>query len=168
MPYRKGNSLRPINSRKNVKDEQGGLVAGTQVETVLIDTVDNPVLANTDNVDTGASVNAIFLNVQIQSSTEAALPNCYMFVAKNPGSNITMPQANVIGASDNKRFVIHQEMAMGSKSTGSRVPITLFKGVIRIPRGMRVFRPDDKLSVHLLSPGVNQDYCVQCIYKWYK
>ncbi len=166
--YRRALALRPIISRKNIVDEQGGLVAGTQVETVLADTVDSAVLANTNEVETGSTINGIFLNVQVQSSSEAALPNVYMFVAKNPGNNITMPQGNATGASDNKRFIIHTEMAMASKSTGSRVPITLFKGVIALPRGIRKFRPDDRLAVHLLSPGVNQDYCVQCIYKWFK
>ncbi len=161
-------SLRPINRIKHVVDIQGGLVIGTQTSTdKIINTKDAPVLANVSEVQTGATINGIFLNVQVAATSTAALSNVYMIVYKNPGNNIVAPTANAVGADDNKRFVIHQEMIMNERnSTG--IPRTLFKGVIVIPKGMRRCAPNDTWYVSLLAPGTTQDYCIECIYKEFR
>ncbi len=90
-----------------------------------------------------------------------------MLIFKNPGGNTVAPAANVVGASDNKRFVIHQEMVMLQKVTNSN-PRTLFNGVINIPRGYRRNAPDDRLELHVLTPGVAADLCIQCHYKEFR
>ncbi len=164
---RSRNSLRPVNRIKHVVDQQQGAVAGTQVATSLIDTVDQPVLAQVDEVQTGSTVNAIYLKVEVNATSSAALSNAYMFVFKNPGSNFTAPTANVVGSSDLKKYVIHQEMLMMQQVTNSN-PRTLFNGVIVIPRGYRRNGPDDNLSVLMFSPGVNLNLCVQCHYKEFR
>ncbi len=159
--------LRPINSVKHVIDNQGGLIAGTQVFVNIIEGTDAYALADVDGVPTGARVNSLFLNVQVAATGTAALANVYMMVYKNPGTNIvTVPDANVIGASDFKKMVFHQEMIMTEKNT-TAIPRTLFKGVLKLPRHMRRIGADDQIIVALLSPGVTYDYCVQCIYKHY-
>ncbi len=167
MVFSRRSSIRPVNSRKNVKDQQGGLAIGTQTTVALADAVDAPTLASPVSVATGSVINGFFLNVQVRATTEAALPNAYMAVAKNTGNNLTFPDANAVGVDDNKRFVIHQEMAMLSGSTEPSIPITLFKGVIKVPKHMRRMGPDDQWQCLLFSPGVTADFCVQCIYKWY-
>ncbi len=78
-----------------------------------------------------------------------------------------MPNANAIGASDNKRFVIHQEMVMMERKVNGN-PRTLFNGVIVIPRGYRRFGPDDALTLAIFSPGVDIDACFQCHYKEFR
>ncbi len=167
MVFSRRSSIRPVNSRKNVRDQQGGLAIGVQTIVALADAVDAPTLAAPASVQTGCVINGFFLNVQVRATTEAALPNAYMAIAKNVGNNLTFPDANAVGVNDNKRFVIHQEMAMLSGSTEPSIPITLFKGVIRIPKGMRRMGPDDQWQCLLFSPGVTTDFCVQCIYKWF-
>ncbi len=148
-------------------DIQGGLVATTQSADKIINTKDNPALGNKDEVNTGATINGIFLNVQVAATGTAALANVYMIVYKNPGNNITAPTANSVGSSDDKRYVIHQEMIMTEKNT-TAIPRTLFKGVIVIPKGFRRCGPNDTWYVALLAPGVNFDYCFQCIYKEFR
>ncbi len=160
-------ALRPINRIKHVIDFQGGIVAGTQQLTDITDTVDAPVLANRAEVQTGSTVNGIYLKVEAYASTAGALSNIYMYVAKNPGNNLTLPNANSVGSSDNKRFVIHQEMVMMQKVVNGN-PRILFNGVIAIPRGYRRMAPDDKLILATLAPGVNADLCVQCHYKEFR
>ncbi len=158
---------RPINSIKHVIDLQGGLVAGTQVLSEVIEGVNAYTLASPNDVPTGASVNAIFLNVQVAATGTAALANVYMMVFKNPGSNIgAIPNANVIGVSDFKKQIFHQEMIMTEKNT-TAIPRTLFKGVLKIPKHMRRIGADDTITVALFAPGVNFDFCLQCIYKHY-
>jgi len=148
-------------------DVQGGLVLAVQQTITLVETVDAPVLANVDEVETGSTVNAFYLNVQVAASSTAALANMYMAVVKNRGNNEIFPNINVLGLSDTKRNVIHEEMIMTEKNT-TAIPRTLFKGVIMIPRGMRRNAPDDEFQLLLFSPGVNVDFCVQCIYKEYR
>ncbi len=148
-------------------DVQQAAVAGTQVNTTIIQAVDTPTLAARTNVETGSTVNAIFLTVEVVATSSAALPNAYLIVVKNPGGNIVMPAANAVGSNDNKRFVIHQEMVMLQEQTSSN-PRTLFKGVIVLPKGYRRFAPNDELEIGILAPGVSLNICFQCHFKEFR
>ncbi len=168
--YRRSMALRPIHRIKHVVDRSGTVVAGTQLNEVpLIDTVDAPTLASTNEVETGAKVNGIYLKVEVASNeTDAgAIPNVYMMITKNPGNNITIPIASNVGSNDNKRFVIHQEMVMLNNLAGGN-PRIMFNGVIVIPKGYRRFGPDDALTFSILSPQVNIAFCLQCHYKEFR
>lgn len=128
---------------------------------------DSPLQSVSNDVLTGCTINGIYLKVEAVATNSAAIPNHYMMVTKNPGSNLTMPNPNAVGVSDNKRFVIHQEMVMFQKQDNGN-PRTLFVGVVAIPRGYRRFGPDDRLTVNIFSPGVNTNNCVQCHYKEFR
>ncbi len=169
MPFRRfrGRSLRPINRIKHVVDQQGGVAAAAQSNTSLIIATDTPTLAATNQVETGSTVNGIYLKVEVNATSSAALSNVYLAVSKNVGGNLGNPTANAIGADDNKRFVIHQEMVMMQQVTNSN-PRTLFNGVIVIPRGMRRFAPNDQLNIHIQSPGTSINFCYQCHYKEFR
>ncbi len=136
----------------------------------MAQTVDAPVLANVAEVGTASTINSIFLNVQVAASGSGALANVYMYVWKNPGSNIAaaqVPNGNVVGTSDLKKLVFHQEMIMTEKNT-TAISRTLFKGVLKLPRHMRRMGYNDELRIELFSPGVTFDFCIQCIYKEYR
>ncbi len=168
MVFRRRNlSLRPVHRIKHVVDQQSGTTAGTQLDASLITSVDAPVLTNTDQVETGSTVNGIYLKVEINATSSAALANCYLSIFKNPGGNLTIPAANTVGTNDNKKYVIHQEMVMLQQQTNSN-PRTLFNGVIAIPRGYRRFAINDTLVISILAPGVNLNICFQCHYKEFR
>ncbi len=170
MVFRRGNrglALRPVHRIKHVIDVQGGMVAGTQVTNDLIKTVDAPVLANVTEVETGSKVNGIYLKVEAYATSTAALANLYLAIIKNPGDSLTGFTINAIGANDNKRFVIHQEMVMMEKNTTGN-PRTVFNGVIVIPKGYRRMGPNDTLEIKLLTPGVSADFCFQAHYKEFR
>ncbi len=170
MSFRRQLRLRPVNSVKHVIDVQGGLVALTQDIVTLIESVDNPVVANNTDVATASNVRSFFLNVQVAASGSGALANVYMYVAKNPGKRITVtdfPKANAVGVSNLKKLIFHQEMIMTEKNT-TAISRTLFRGVIKIPKHMQRFGQDDEIDIYLFSPGVNFDYCFQCIYKEFR
>ncbi len=164
---RQNMSLRPVNRIKHVVDQQAGAVLGTAIDLILIETSDTPDIANTNEVETGSTVNGIYLKVEVYATTAGALANAYMYVFKNPGNNLAFPDPNVVGSDDNKKFVIHQEMVMLQKVVNSN-PRTLFNGVIAIPRGYRRNGPSDRLTVRVFSPGVNLDVCIQCHYKEFR
>ncbi len=164
---RLNSALRPVHRIKHVVDSQFGATLGTPAVTKVIDAVDAPVLGTTRQVETGCTVNGIYLGVEVYATTAGALANAYLMVFKNPGGNLTLPEPNVVGGDDNKKYVIHQEMVMLEKQVAGN-PRTLFKGVIAIPRGYRRFGINDLLQVSIFSPGVNLDVCLQCIYKEFR
>ncbi len=163
-------SLRPIHRIKHVIDAQNGVILNVPSSTTLVDAVDAPVLANSDEVETGSKVNGIYLKVEAYATTAGALANIYMIVYKNSGGNLQaagIPLANAVGINDNKKVVIHQEMVMLEQSVNGN-PRTLFVGVIAIPKGMRRFGINDLLVLQTFAPGVNTSVCVQCIYKEFR
>lgn len=163
----RNNALRPVNRIKHVFDEQGGIVAGVQQNINVVITNDAPVITNTNEVQTGCTINGIFLIVEVNATSSGALPNVYFILFKNPGNDLGVITANAVGLEVNKRFVIHQEMVMLQQQTNSN-PRTLFKGVVAIPRGYRRFGPNDRLNLQILAPGVNINYCVQAHYKEFR
>ncbi len=165
--FRTRNYLRPVNRIKHVFDKQGALGVATQVNELLITTSDTPTLAGTNVVETGSTVNAIYLKVEANATSSAALSNFYMIIQKNPGGNIANVVPNAVGADDNKRFIIHQEMIMFQQVTNSN-PRTVFNGVIVLPKAYRRFAPNDLLTINLLTPGVSANYCIQCHYKEFR
>ncbi len=163
-------NLRPVNSIKHVVDFSGAIAAATQTEIVVCDAVQDAVLTTPSQTTIGARVSAIYLDVEVNSTERiegTPITNAYLMVFKNPGSNLTPPSASSVGTSDNKRWVIHQEMVMLQNADGGN-PRTLFKGVIRIPRAMQRQGNDDQLVVVFVSPIFDCAVCVQCIYKEYK
>ncbi len=165
MGFRRGN-LSPIKSIKHIIDVQGAVTAGVQDAITIAQAKDNPVLANRDEVEKGCRINSIFLNVEVRGTSTTTLANAYMFLFKNPAGNIpAVPLGNAIGIADEKRQVFHQEMKMMS-DVGDSIPVTLFKGVLKIPKVFHTMRANDLISLFVFSPSGMQ-YCVQCIYKEY-
>ncbi len=171
MPYRRGNRLRPINTLKHTIDSQISIPAGTSTDVRLVNAVENAVSSTADQCDVGSHVRTIFVNVQVINSTNAvgAINNCYCYFYGDPGGNITpaqFPPVNEVGTSNLRKMIFHQEMTMLSDENDS-IPITLFKGVLRIPRKMSRLGVDDKIQVKIGTPvgGPEVEACVQCIYK---
>ncbi len=159
----------PINRIKHVVDSSGTLTAGTPIVQSLAKSDDAPVLANTTECLTGSVVNGIYLHLEaVPNETDAgAIPNVYMMVMKNPGANLTFPSPNAVGADDNKRYVIHQEMIMLNNLAGGN-PRSVFNGVIVIPKGYRRMGPGDALQISVFSTAVNIAFCYQAHYKEFR
>ncbi len=164
--YRRAMALRPISRIKHVVDNNATITAGTPVITVVAQAHDNPTTSSPNLVKVASTINGIFLNVEVASNeTDAgAIPNCYLMVMKNPGGNLTFPNPNAVGADDNKKYVIHQEMLMLNNIAGGN-PRTLFKGVIAIPKGYRRMGVNDLIQVSVYSTALNFTFCLQAIYK---
>ncbi len=161
-------SMRPINRVKHVIDYQTAVPVNVQIEQILALVVNNPALANVTECDVGSTINSIFFTTECVASetSTTATPNLYLMVVKNPGGNLVFPNGNAVGANDNKRFVIHQEMIMLNPTDGGN-PRNIFKGVVKIPKGYRRMAPNDKISVILFIPstGVAVNACTQAHYK---
>ncbi len=167
--YRRSMAIRPVHRIKHVVDNSGTLTAGTPAVASLVVTKDAPVLATTTECETGSKVNGIYLHLEaVANETDAgAIPNVYMLIFKNNGGNDTAPVPNVVGAADNKRYVIHQEMIMLNNLAGGN-PRSVFNGVIVIPKGYRRNGPNDILQISIFSTAVNIAFCWQAHYKEFR
>ncbi len=169
---RRGGLGNQINSLKHVIDNQQSIPAGTFVDVALVSTVDNPdTQSNASLCKTSSRVLNLFLNVQVVNGVDATglINNAYMYVYVNPGGSLqggSIPAVNQVGTSEIRKMVIHQEMAMLSDANDS-IPITLFKGVIKIPKKARRLGVSDLITVRIGTPvgGAEINACVQCIYK---
>ncbi len=180
MVFRRGfNRLRPIDSVKHIKESSGVLAAGVNaIHNDIIDGVDTYTLADANGVPTGAKVHSFYLSVYIISEGgEVAneVPLMDWYIIKNPGNawgttfdSDNLPTPGATGVHKNKRWIIHTEKGLtgGGDASLSGVPM-IFKGVIRIPRGMQRIGEDDKF---LLCTRANfaSKICSQAIYKHYK
>ncbi len=174
-------SLRPVNSLKHIIETNGAVVAAVVSVTDLIATVNNPdPLVSPSQVNIGSKVGSVYIRVEVVGTTGAGgVDNIYMAVAKNPGSNMTFPALDLLGVDDLRKYVIHQEMIMlspqseaGAGGGSNRFPRTMFKGVVRIPRGYQRNGVKDKLILLLQhrSGEVTQvtEFCIEAIYKEYQ
>ncbi len=169
--YRSRMALRPINRIKHVVDSSQTLAANVQLGITLALATDTPTLAATTSVETGSKINGFYIRVEAASNEAidlGAIPNFYLNVGKNTGGNLAMPAPNNTGPSDNKRFVIHQEMTMlENKGQGSNAR-TIFNGVVVIPKGMRRMAPNDLWEVRVLCPALDSAICLQAHYKEFR
>ncbi len=164
-------ALRPVHRIKHVVDAEGTVDDTPNVVVDLINTVDAPVLTAVANCETGSKVNGIYLKLEALHASGTGRPNFYMVIMKNPGANLsTALSPKAVGGNDNKKFVIHQEMIMGSGDAGNGLPRVVFNGVIKIPRGYIRNGPSDKLQMILVTgnAGVVFDWCMQCHYKEFR
>ncbi len=162
-------SLHPVNRIKHVIDAEGNVTGTTNSVIDIIATVDAPERASVTECQTGSKVNGIYLHVEALHASGAGTPNLYMAILKNPGVLIPTASFDItqVGLSANKKYVIHQEMIMGSGDAGNGLPRVLFNGVIKIPRGYIRNGPADKLQVLLRvgTSAVNFNFCLQAHYK---
>ncbi len=165
-------ALRPVHRIKHVVDAEGTVDDTPTVAVDLIATVDAPVLSGVNQVETGSKVNGVYLKLEALHASGTGRPNLYMAILKNPGNvlNSTGFNPKAIGSLATKKYIIHQEMIMGSGDAGNGLPRVVFNGVIKIPRGYIRNGPGDKL-VLLLRTGtvdVTFDWCMQCHYKEFR
>ncbi len=170
MPRYRRQFLRPVNSWKHVVDTSFSMAANTQIDTQVCDAVATPSLTITRQTTVGAKVSSIYLRVEaaVDIRIAGAIPNFYLIVFKNPGTNLTVPSAASVGTSDVKKYVIHQEMVMLDNSSDAPTPRTIFNGPLKIPRGYQRQGNDDSLQIGVFCPSLSSKVCIQCIYKEYR
>ncbi len=170
--------LRPINSRKNIVDQAQILAAVTNtVVDNIITGVDQADLAVNDEVTTGSKVNGFYMSCYfISEGGEVAneVPLIDWYIIKDPGGTFGttfdathLPTPGATGIHVNKRFIIHTERGLsgGGDASLSGVPM-VFKGVLRIPRGMQRIAVGDRLRF-VARTNFATKVCSQFIYKWY-
>ncbi len=180
MVFRRGRmGLRPINSIKHIVEVSTLTAAVTnQVLTSFIDGVDAYSLADSNGVPTGAKVFSTYLSLFVFSEggeVAAEIPLVDWYIIHNPGNawsstfdTNNLPTPGNTGTHKNKRHIIHTEkgLAGGGNASLAGVPM-VFKGVIRIPKGMQRIGEDDRFTLCIRTNFISK-VCFQFIYKHYK
>ncbi len=170
--------LRPIKSTKHIVEISGIAAAGTNaVALTLVRGEDNPVLANTNEVQPGNKVSSIFLSsFYIAEGGEIAneVPLVDWYIIHNPGNAFTTvfdagnnPTPGSTGVHLHKRHIFHTEkgLAGGGDVSLAGLPM-IFKGVIKIPRGRQRVGQNDRIMINHRTNFATK-FCIQAIYKDY-
>ncbi len=168
--------LRPVNRLKHVVDTNGTISAGGKSINDVITASPDPSNVVSNQVNDTSIVRSIFLRVEVVGTVAAGgVDNIYMYVYKNPANDLALPDADSVGVSDKRKFVIHQEMIMLTPldvTNGVAFPRTLFKGVIRIPQPYQRNGIQDRLQVvlqHRTGEATQTTrFCLQCIYQEFR
>ncbi len=169
--FRTRMALRPVQRIKHVIDLSGTLNKATAINNLIVRASDTPTIASKPDVITGSKVYGFYLKLIVASNDPidiGVIPNVYMGIFKNPGGNLTAPAINDVGSSDNKKYMIHQEMVMIENKGQGGNPHTLFDGVIKIPKNYSRFGPTDTLLCIVLSPQMDIAFCLQAHYKEFR
>ncbi len=162
------NYLHPVQRIKHVRDVQTAVPVNTALPNNFAVANDSPSLSNVNECLTGSVIRSFFVSIECVASetSTTATSNIYVIFFKNPGGNLTIPNGNVVGASDNKKYIFHQEMVMINPVDGG-VPRNIFKGVLKVPKHMQRMAPNDILGFQLFIPstGVAVNACSQVHYK---
>ncbi len=105
----------------------------------------------------------------------AEVPLVDWYVIKDNGSTMQtagfvvtgLPTPGTTGLHENKRFILHHEkgLAGGGDVSLTGLPM-IFKGVIKIPKGMQTFRSGDRILI-IARANFASKFCLQAIYKWF-
>ncbi len=176
MGFRRGMGLRPIQSTKHIVEISGiSAAVSDAVALTIVKGVDNPVLANTSEVQPGHKVSSIFISAfYLAEGGEIAneVPLVDWYVINNPGNTFaatftatTNPTPGATGSHINKRFIFHTEkgLAGGGDVSLAGLPM-IFKGVLKIPRGRQRVGQNDRITINHRTNFATK-FCIQAIYK---
>ncbi len=146
----------------------------TSVVTVipLIDAVTSPAFTLPADVATTSVIKAIYLRVEVLATgLFTTVPRVYMAIQKNPGNNIATVNPFLVGISDNRKWILHQEMTMVAEGENA-IPRTMFQGVVKLPPKIQRFGADDRLQINFSHDSGETtavtNVCIQCIYKEFR
>ncbi len=173
MPgYRRGNSLRPVNSQKH-ENTWSFLIqnaSATQIIDVIKGTERGTIATATpEEVQIGASISSVYFEFNLNGVDNSGTAQVFHWlVMKNPANKFS---ANPLTYnSDAKRHILKRGMEMLPEiplgSGGTVQTKRIF--VIRIPRGLRRFGDNDRLQFIYRSTSASSiNFCGITIFKEY-
>ncbi len=161
-------SLNVINSIKNVHVFAGGTSGTTQAEN-LAKAVNTPASTVSTDVSQGCVIKAIYLILDGYGlGGSGTLNNMYIYMFKNPGANLTVPQPISQGTSNEKKFIFKTWQFMVMRNQEGNTPFH-WEGWIRIPRRYQRMGTDDLITlVYANTTALTGHISFTAIYKWYR
>ncbi len=140
---------------------------GTKVDITLIDsvrTVDKDVVFE---VEEGALVKAIYIEMWVLGDTANATQ--ITVLCKQPGglAAFTVGQMAALGIADNKKNILFVSQGLASND-GIAAPINIMRGWYKIPKSKQRFGLGDTLKLQIFAQGAaGIDFCGFATYKEY-
>ncbi len=158
-----------INSEKNIVNNITAGTAGTQATLNVALSVSSADNTSVTEVTRRSKIFKIWVELWASASATTAEGVSTVFDAylvKNVGSNLTLPGAQVVGSSNEKRFVFKQWKGLvASRKEG--FPAYSWRGWIKVPKVYQRMATDDVIQIAFLFTGTNGLLCTNIIYKWY-
>ncbi len=156
-----------INSIKNVLDNSASV--GTGTATMLIaKAVNSPLSTVATDTSNGCVIKALWLSFDVCGlAGSGTLHRTALYLAKNPGDNLTLPGPFAVGSSNEKKFVFRQWQFMTMRNQEGNSP-NHWEGWIKIPKRYQRMGTDDTLGLTFSCSVSAGHLSVQSIYKWYR
>ncbi len=173
MPYRRRASygrrgMRPvINSMKNVVIDADSTGTTNQLQTIA-KAVNTPLSTVTTDVSQGCLIKSIWVSFDVCGLAATGVRQVtFIYLFKNPGDNLTLPAANAVGSSNEKKFAIRQWQFMTMRNQDGNPP-NHWEGWIPIPKRYQRMGTDDTWQIVFITDTSAGHISSQFIYKWYR
>ncbi len=172
MPFRRrafSRGMRPvINSIKNSVTLFAGVTPTIQ-ELVIVKAVNTPLSTVQSDTSNGCVIKTIWIAIDFCGLGGTGVLNIIdAYLIKNPGDNLTLPLANSVGTSNEKKFVIKQWEYMAMRNQDGNPPYH-WEGWIKIPKRYHRMGTDDTWLIGFsCTTALTGHISVQAIYKWFR
>ncbi len=167
--YGRGNYPRSIvTSIKNQFQNAFG-ITGTVQGQIFAKAVTTPSPTVASDVAHGCIIKAVWVSLDVCGlSGTGVLNNFNAYMIKNPGNNLTLPAAQSVGTSNEKKFIFKEWSAMIMRNQDGNNPYH-WEGWIKIPRRYQRMGTDDTLAVGVnCTATLTGHFKIETIYKWYR
>ncbi len=144
-------------------------LSGTQTVQDIAVAQDSANLAVVDDVEKGCAINQIYIDIQVCGLAGSGVANHFDgYIMKNPGANLTPPDAVSWGTSNEKKFIFHTMSGMIMRNQDGNAPL-VFRGWIKVPKIYRRMGANDEfIFASRCTAAVTGLVNARFIYKWYK
>jgi len=161
--------MRPIihSTKHYIQKSLATVVGGAVDTTTLIHAVSVASKDIATEVEEGATVKAIYLEMWARSGEAAVASSGQFIVYKSSGdmSGASAADMAALNGWDNKKNILYTTMGLINDNASIASP--LFKGWIKIPRGKQRFGLNDKLFITFFPATIDWHVCGFATYKEY-
>ncbi len=164
---RRRSYARPVvNSITNRRNEEFGTTSVATGRTLAV-AVNTPDSAVDSEVSQGCIIQALWISIDGCGLGASGIRNVMgVYLIKNPGNNLTLPQVFTLGGSNEKRFVIKEWNYMIMRNQDGNNPFH-WEGWIPVPRKYQRMGTDDVWQLVFGNTTAQTGHAsYNCIYKW--
>ncbi len=161
--------MRPVihSTKHYVQTSLSTVTASTITNVELVDAVQVVDKNSSSEVEEGAVVKAVYVEMWIR--TQDTAPGSFVYIiCKRPGG-VNVPstaEMAALGTWDNKKNVFYTTQGLANDQDADAIPA--FKGWIKIPKSKQRFGLGDHLSFHIFAQGaLDLTICGFATYKEY-
>ncbi len=140
---------------------------GTTVTENIVEALELQSVTDSDHVEEGASVRAIYIELWLIGQSDSASGNFLLNVYKLPGGSTQMNHAEAIALHDydNKKNIFYH--TQGISNDGVANAQAVLRGWVKIPKGKQRMGLKDRIVLTVSTQAEAVNYCGFATYKEY-